>query len=56
MMNEEKQARRCGDSGAPKRCPYACKDVDIVPCRALVAVFGACFALMALWEVITSWM
>lgn len=55
MMNEEKQARRCGNNGAPK-CPYSSEDTQIVPCRALVVVFGACFALMALWEVITSWM
>ena len=54
-MGSEKETRQRCHADAP-RCPYVCEDVEIIPCRALVAAFGICFALMALWEVISSWM
>ena len=46
--------RQCCNTDAPS-CPYRSEDVEIIPCRALVAAFGICFALMCIWEVVTSW-
>lgn len=54
-MGSEKEARQCCNTDAPG-CPYKSEDVEIIPCRALTIAFGICFALMALWEVISSWM
>lgn len=54
-VNEKKQTRRRCSTDAP-RCPYVSEDVNSIPCRALTIAFGVCFALMALWEVISSWM
>ena len=54
MDSKEAMRRRCS-ADASKRCPYEDEDTGIIPCRALVAAFGACFALMCIWEVVTSW-
>ncbi len=54
-VSEKKQMRRRCSTDASK-CPYRSEDVEIIPCRALTIAFGICFALMALWEVISSWM
>jgi len=54
-MGSEKETRQRCHADAPG-CPYKSEDVEIIPCRALVAAFGACFALMCIWEVVTSWM
>lgn len=54
MSGKETTRQRC-NTGAPS-CPYRSEDVNSIPCRALTIAFGVCFALMALWEVISSWM
>lgn len=54
-MGSEKETRQRCHADAPG-CPYKSEDVEIIPCRALTIAFGICFALMALWEVISSWM
>lgn len=59
-MAREKAARRSCHS---ERAKDVHQDTRIVPHddweranRLLPLVFGACFALMCIWEVVTSWM
>ena len=40
-----------GDAGIISHREYGRREMN-----ALAAAFGICFALMALWEVISSWM
>lgn len=60
-MAGKKAARRCNDapkvSTSSSRTPtlYHVSDWDGAM-RLLPLVFGACFALMCIWEVVCSWM
>lgn len=55
MRNVKDTARRSGNFARAAARPVS-RDVPIIPEKALVWAFGTTFALMALWEVVTSWM